>query len=261
MIYRIENGQKVALDAMLDNSWEIEYDRNLISSINGKSEWIATEDCWFQYDGVWVREKAREDKEGAALQTLKILLNGVEVSTLDRSPTTGLGSNEIMTRLLAASVLMKKGDVIKITRATIEGQSDLTFSGAAVRCFPIHKILSPRENVVTATLQLQANSGSINGKYTVSLYPLGNDIYLFCLPTGGIQFRPWSTDVASLFFSIEGFDMLDLKLDYWQVATGIPDYVGTTSNNTDPSQWIACVRPSNTEWNIFMRGHGIIRRR
>lgn len=251
MIYRIENGQKVALDAMLDNSWEIEYSRDLSSQlISGQNEWTATEDCWFQHTIFW---NATVPNTPYYCYLNNTTIVSITARADDRFPQV-------------TNVLLKKGDKVSLINAQGDKYpfihpTEEDAKASKLRIFPVHRLLSPRENVVTVTLQLQANSGSVNGKYTVSLYPLGNDIYLFCLPTGGIQFRPWSTDVASLFFSIEGFDMLDLKLDYWQVATGIPDYVGTTSNNTDPSQWIACVKPSNTEWNIFMRGHGIIRRR
>lgn len=255
MIYRIENGEKVALDAMLDNNWDIEYNRDLASLLVDKSEWTATEECWFQYNCIWYRSGDSLTKDDKFLQGLHITLNEVEVAKVDLSNS----GNNICVYLLTSQLFLKKGDIIKIV-SSVDDHAAATFLATCTHVFPIHRLLSSKENVLSETLMMTANSGSINGKYSVTLYPLGNNIYMFALPSSGVQYKPWSTDVNSLYFSIEGFDILDLKLDYWQVATGIPDYVGTTSNNTDPSQWIACVKPSNTNQNIFMRGSGIIRR-
>ena len=259
MIYRIENGQKVALDAMLDNNWDIEYNRDLASLLVDKSEWIATEECWFQFHSIWIREGSKQIADADYLRNMVITLNDVNVARMDYSQFDRSSSSKIETYILTSQLFMKKGDTVKFYSTASTGSSPV-FNAITTHVFPIHRLLSSKENVLSETLKMTANSGSINGKYSVTLYPLGNNIYMFALPSSGVQYKPWSTDVNSLYFSIEGFDILDLKLDYWQVATGIPDYVGTTSSNTDPSQWIACVKPSNTNQNIFMRGSGIIRR-
>lgn len=142
MIYAIENGQKIPLGTQFDNNWEIEYDRDLSSQLSGKTEWTATEDCWFQY-ATSVARKADEvlNNEGD-INTTRVLLNGVKIST-NSSSYTWNQTVPVRVFTFMASILMKKGDVISITRDG--AASALTFSESDIHVFPIHRILSKDE--------------------------------------------------------------------------------------------------------------------
>lgn len=135
MIYAIENGQKVPLGAQFSNDWQIEYDRDLSSQLSGKSEWTATEDCWFQFHALWYRPNSSASYL-EYVKSLHITVNDVVVDKiafdLDGSTINGI---------LSASVLLKKGDVIKCvsTNYTYGFNTDNT------KIFPIHRILSNRE--------------------------------------------------------------------------------------------------------------------
>lgn len=135
MIYQVKDNKKIPLGTQFDNSWNIEYDRNLSSQLSGKTEWTATEDCWFQYTGLWVRNNGNEDIDKA--RDLKISVNGVEVQTRDSS---GTGTTAITVLLFSASVLLKKGDVI-----TFKNSLGSPFDPSTIKVFPIHRILSKDE--------------------------------------------------------------------------------------------------------------------
>lgn len=106
MIYRIENGYGSPLRAA---GWEIEYDRDLASKITGNS-WTATEDCLFIVTAVWNRELTSSELKKYA--DVKLLVNNIEIITADYSSS---GNTTIQTTVLAGSVFLNKGDVVKVT--------------------------------------------------------------------------------------------------------------------------------------------------
>lgn len=132
MIYQVKDNKKIPLGTQFDNSWQIEYDRDLSSQLVGKDTWTATEDCWFQYNGLWVRNNGSEDIEKA--RDLKIKVNGAEIQTRDSS---GTSTTNITVLLFGASALMKKGDVV-----TFINSLGTKFDSTSVKVFPIHRILS-----------------------------------------------------------------------------------------------------------------------
>lgn len=105
MIYKVENGQGLPLMA----GWKIEYNRDLASKITGNS-WTATEDCLLTITSVWNREHSSTEAKKYA--DVKLFVNDIEILTADYSSS---GNTTIQTTVLAGSVFLQKGDVVKVT--------------------------------------------------------------------------------------------------------------------------------------------------
>lgn len=143
MIYQVKDNKKIPLGTQFDNSWEIEYDRNLSSQLSGKSEWTATEDCWFQFNSIIYATGGNQSNVYAVLQ-----LNGVTVSNTDGISDA---NNGVIT-MIHASVLMKKGDTIKYFNSETGNPMSFGTQGRYVKVFPIHRILSKDEGPVETLL-------------------------------------------------------------------------------------------------------------
>lgn len=132
MIYVIKNGQKIPLGSQCDNSWNIEYDRDLASQLEGKSEWTATEDCWFQLSVIWNRVNTESDL--TKIDNTTVTLNGIDIQK--KAMSRGTTGNSVY--ILCAEAFLKKGDVVK-WNCDVIGNS--TFIKNTFRVFPIHKSL------------------------------------------------------------------------------------------------------------------------
>lgn len=152
MIYQVKDNKKIPLGTQFDNSWQIEYDRDLSSQLSGKSEWTATEDCWFQYSGIWLRKAGDNDISKA--ENIAIIVNGVAVQISDSS-----GANNIDTTVVSvtASVILKKGDVI-----TISSDLGSTFGKKYVKVLPIHRILSKDDKYFVLPVTINSNKVNID---------------------------------------------------------------------------------------------------
>lgn len=121
MIYRVEDGELSVV------CLEVEYDRDLSSQLAGKSEWTATEDCWFQFNSVIYAKNNNQTNTNLVIQ-----LNGITVSNTDSIADAADG---VLT-MVNASVFMKKGD--KIFYFNSETGTKATFGqGRYVKIFPL----------------------------------------------------------------------------------------------------------------------------
>lgn len=256
MIYAIENGQKVPLGSQFDNSWSVKYDRDLSSQLSGKSEWTATEDCWFQYHSIWVRQNSSYTSDNAYLTGIEISLNDVNVAKMDKSSFTGETG---ATYMITSQLLMKKGDTVKFY-STASNDSQPAFNTTTTHVFPIHRILSKDEGPVDVTLTVDcAQSTQRNKPYTVTLYPIGNDAYIFATPL--MTLYPTATTM-NIVYSLANYDILDYKADYWQVAEGLPNRIGALGSDGTTYQSVVEIRSaSNSTHALQIRGQGIVRRK
>lgn len=124
MIYRVEDG-KLSVACL-----EVEYDRDLSSQLVGKSEWTATEDCWFQYLSLGLETLTQSETGG--YKELWIELNGVRVSLWSYDNKS---ISDKVIRECSASLFMKKGDIVKI-RWTNE-KNTATFTANQTKVFPL----------------------------------------------------------------------------------------------------------------------------
>lgn len=131
MIYQVKDNKKIPLGTQFDNSWSIEYDRDLSSLLVGKNTWTATEDCWFQHTILWNKEVY------PATVPFECYLNDAVVSTVAISDRM----NDL---IQITNVLVKKGDVLKLRNKS--GGSYAFISNKErtqiLHIFPIHRILS-----------------------------------------------------------------------------------------------------------------------
>ena len=165
MIYQVKDNKKIPLGTQFDNSWEIEYNRDLSSQIIDKSEWTATEDCWFQYHSIFYNKST--DTNQTAYTTLTIQLNGIVISNTDNIQDTSGG----LLYEIVASVLMKKGDKIAYVN-TDSTKAAPPFTVKCAKIFPIHRILSKEDEVETnLPVPVRAGYEILNGRiiYTVDL--------------------------------------------------------------------------------------------
>lgn len=116
---------------------------------------------------------------------------------------------------------------------------------------------------VTTTDTDAFTTSSYNGK--VTLYPIGNDVYIFAFPVSGVNFITTTTGGvinAHFTYSISGYDILDLKVDYYQNGTYILYKAGITSENQLLTKYDTIVQDVIKSGQfIFSRGQGIVRRR
>lgn len=260
MIYQVKNHEKIPLGTQFDSSWEVEYNRDLSSQISGKSEWTATEDCWFQYATSVTRKDGETWNNEGDINTTRVLLNGIKVSTNSSSYTW---NSQLPVRVFTfmASVLVKKGDVIQIIRDGVASPSSpLTFAESDIHVFPIHRILSKDEGPVDVTLTVDcAQSTQRNKPYTITLYPIGNDVYIFATPL--MTLYPTATTM-NIVYSLADFDILDYKADYWQVAEGLPNRIGALGSDGATYQSVVEIRSASDNTHALqIRGQGIVRRK
>lgn len=137
MIYQVKDNKKIPLGTQFDNSWEIEYDRDLSSQIIDKSEWTATEDCWFQWLYTWLGPNEADPIN--RVNAMQVTLNGTPIQV--KAGYTSRTALEGSSIILSAIALLKKGDVVAINETLEKG----VFKDSTVRCFPIHRILSKDE--------------------------------------------------------------------------------------------------------------------
>lgn len=154
MIYQVKDNKKIPLGTQFDNSWQIEYGRDLSSQFSGKSEWTATEDCWFQFHSIWIRQGDSYTNDNAYLSGVQITLNDVNVANMDKSNITNGTTGAVY--MITSQLLMKKGDTVKFYSTASTG-SQPAFNTTTTHVFPIHRILSKEEGPETVETLLWTN--------------------------------------------------------------------------------------------------------
>lgn len=253
MIYQVKDNKKIPLGTQFDNSWEIEYNRDLSSQLSGKTEWTATEDCWFQYHSIFYSKST--DTNQTAYTTLTIQLNDIVISNTDNIQDTSGG----LLYEIVASVLMKKGD--KITYVNTEaGRSAPPFTVKCAKIFPIHRILSKQEPVKTITINITTDSHITSDVNTLEtdLLPVGNDTYLVY---GRIKLNPVSV-FANTKVSLtvdNSYEWVNLVANTIQTNVGSL-LIGGGISSSDIHTFNNYIHMTNIDYEIFMYFQGVLTR-
>lgn len=119
---------------------------------------------------------------------------------------------------------------------------------------------SKQDSPIDVTLTVDcAQSTQRNKPYTVTLYPIGNDVYIFATPL--ITLYPTATSM-NIVYSLANYDILDYKADYWQIAEGLPNRIGALGYDGTTYQSIVEIRTaSDSTHALQIRGQGIVRRK